>query len=76
MTNPLLEEIYEIRAKIWKECGETIDGYFDYMSRPIPGVKTMPLPVRRPAASASKLPRTAPRARPTRAATRKKAART
>jgi hypothetical protein len=39
MNDPLLEELYEIRAKIWKECGETIDGYFAYMSRPIPGVR-------------------------------------
>ena len=30
MKNPLLEEIYEARAQIWKECGETIEGYFDY----------------------------------------------
>lgn len=72
MSNPLLEEIYEIRAKIWKECGETIDGYFAYMSRPILGVKTMPMPAHRHAAPASRHPRVASRALPPRTAVRKK----
>lgn len=78
MNDPILEEIYQIRAQIWKECGETIDGYFAYMSRPISGVRYADLPTakpRRPAAPATKLPRAATRVRPPRAAMRKKAAR-
>lgn len=31
MKNPLLEEIYEARAQIWKDCGETVDGLFKYL---------------------------------------------
>lgn len=30
MKDPILEEIYEARAQIWKECGGTVEGYFDY----------------------------------------------
>lgn len=75
MNDPILEEIYATREKIWKKCGETLEGLVAYCSQPIPGVKTMPLPTRRPAVSASKLPRTSPHARPQRTAARKKAAR-
>lgn len=38
MKDPLLEEIYEIREKIWKRCGGTLEGLSAYCSRPIPGV--------------------------------------
>ena len=75
MSNPLLEEIYATRERIWKKCGETIEGLAAYYSQPIPGVKTMKMPVRRPAAPASKPSRATTRTRPSRAASRKKAAR-
>ena len=78
MTNPLLEEIYATREKIWKGCGGTLEGLSEYCSRPIPGVlyaDLKPVKPRRPAAPATKLPRAATRVRPPRAATRKKAAR-
>ena len=29
--NPILEELYVIRAQIWKECGETTEGLFQYL---------------------------------------------
>ncbi len=75
MSNPLLEEIYATRERIWKKCGETIEGLAAYYSQPIPGVKTMKMPVRRPAAPASKPSRATTRTRPSRTAARKKPAR-
>jgi len=75
MIDPILEEIYATREKIWKKCGETIEGLVAYYSQPIPGVKTMKLPVRRPTAPASKPSRATTRVRPSRTSSRKKAVR-
>ena len=71
MNDPILEEIYATREKIWKKCGKTLKGLVAYYSQPIPGVKTMPLPTR-PSAPASPSRRTT-RTRPPRASSRKKA---
>lgn len=66
MANPLLEEIYAAREKIWKNCGGTLEGLSAYCSHPIPGVLCSDLkPVK---------PRR-PQARSLRAASRKKPAR-
>lgn len=64
MTNPLLEEIYEARAQIWKECGETVDGLFNYLRSKRPKYETWP-----------GNRRMSTRTRPPRTSTRKKAAR-
>jgi hypothetical protein len=38
MNNPLLEEIYSIRERIWKECGETTEGLVQYLrTSPVEG---------------------------------------
>ena len=68
MKNPLLEEIYEARAQIWKECGETVEGYFDYFRSK--AAEYADWPGNRQAAK----PRPS-RGRPLRAASRKKTAR-
>ena len=72
MTDPILEEVYAARKRLWDLGGGTIAGVCAYLrAHPISGVKTMPLPVRRPAELVK--PRRASRARPPRASTRKKA---
>ena len=38
MDNQILEELYEIRARIWKECGGTTEGLVKYLrTNPIEG---------------------------------------
>lgn len=63
----ILDEVYAARKSLWDEAGGTLDGLFKFMrDNPIPGVRYADLPT-------AKLRR--PRARPLRAAARKKAAR-
>lgn len=67
MTDPILEEVYAARQRLWNLGGGTIAGVCAYLrAHPIPGVRYADLPTAKPRR---------PRARPLRAASSKNAAR-
>lgn len=65
-TNPILDEVYAARERIWAACGGTLEGLCAHYSKRRPGVLYADLKPVKPVR---------PQARPLRAAARKKPAR-
>ena len=68
--NPILDEVYAARERIWAACGGTLEGLCAHYAQRRPGVAYADLKPVKP-----RRPHTPTRARPSRTSSRKKAVR-